>query len=122
MVVTHSRYDDIGVGQLNLAQARVGFTNVEANISHYFTPSYQVAFDYIYTMGKVQPTDFSPKYHEFALFNNYFLSKRTALYVDGIFQLAAGDAQHANIEFASGGGASTSKKQLAITAGIFHRF
>jgi predicted porin len=122
LVVTHSRYDDIGVSQLNLARARVGFTNVEANLSHYFTPSYQAAFDYTYTTGKVQPTDFSPKYHQFTLVNNYFLSKRTALYVDGIFQLAAGDAQHANIEYASGGGASTSKKQLAVTAGIFHRF
>ncbi|WP_250517773.1 porin [Caballeronia sp. INDeC2] len=122
LVVTHSRYDDLGVAQLGLTHGRAGYTNIEANVSHYFTPAFQAAFDYVYTLGKVQPTDFSPKYHQFVLVNNYFLSKRTALYVDAIFQLAAGDAQHANIEYASSGGASTSKRQIAVTAGIFHRF
>lgn len=122
LVVTHSRYEDLGVASLGLANGRAGYTNIEANVSRYITPSYQLAFDYTYTLGKIQPTDFSPQYHAFSLFNNYFLSKRTALYLDAIFQLAAGDAQHANIEYASGGGASTSKRQLAVTAGIFHRF
>ncbi|QSN64319.1 porin [Caballeronia sp. M1242] len=122
LVVTHSRYDDLGVAELGLANGRAGYTNIEANVSRYITPAYQLSFDYTYTFGKVQPTDFSPKYHQFSLFNNYFLSKRTALYLDAIFQLAAGDAQHANIEYASSGGASTSKRQLAVTAGIFHRF
>ncbi|AXF12885.1 porin (plasmid) [Paraburkholderia graminis] len=122
-VVTHSRYDDLGVAQLGLEHGRASYTNIEANASHYFTPAYMLGFDYVYTLGNVQPTDFKPQYHQFSLINNYFLSKRTALFVDGIFQLAAGDAQHANIEYASGtGGASTSKRQLAITAGIYHRF
>ncbi|TGS57695.1 hypothetical protein, partial [Mesorhizobium sp. M1C.F.Ca.ET.176.01.1.1] len=81
------------------------------------------AIDYTYTTGSVQPTDFKPQYHKISLINNYFLSKRTALYLDGILQLAAGDAQHANIEYASGsGGASSTKRQVAITAGIYHRF
>ncbi|MGF6768288.1 GBP family porin [Paraburkholderia sp. GAS199] len=123
LVVTHSRYDDLGVTQLGLAHGRASYTNVEANVSHYFAPDYQAAFDYTYTTGSIQPTDFKPQYHQFTLINNYFLSKRTALYLDGIFQLAAGDAQHANIEYASGSaGASSSKRQVAITAGIFHRF
>lgn len=123
LVVTHSRYDNLGVAQLGLQNGRASYTNIEANVSHFFTPAFQVNFDYVYTLGDVQPTDFRPQYHQFSLINNYFLSKRTALYLTGIFQLAAGDAQHANIEYASGsGGASTSKRQVAITAGIFHRF
>ncbi|SAL80865.1 outer membrane protein (porin) [Caballeronia arvi] len=122
MVVTHSRFDNLGVSQLGLATARAGFTNIEANVSKYVTPAYQVALDYIYTMGKVQPTEFAPKYHQISLFNNYSLSKRTTLYLVGIFQLAAGDAQHANIEYASPAGASTTKRQVAVTAGMFHRF
>ena len=123
MVITHSRFDDLGVAQLGLTNGRASYTNIEANASHFFTPAYQMAADYVYTMGKVEPTDFSPKYHQISLINNYFLSKRTALYLTGIFQLAAGDAQHANIEYASGsGGASGNKRQVAITAGIFHRF
>jgi predicted porin len=122
-VVTHSRYNDLGVAQLGLQYGRAGYTNIEANISHYFTPVFQMNFDYVYTMGKIEPTGFSPKYHQFSLINNYFLSKRTALYVTGIFQLAAGGAQHANIEYASGtGGGSSTNRQVAITAGIFHRF
>ncbi|WP_225032593.1 porin [Paraburkholderia sp. XV] len=123
LVVTHSRYDDLGVAQLGLTHGRASYTNIEANVSHFFAPDYQAAFDYVYTTGTIQPTDFKPQYHQFSLINNYFLSKRTALYLDGIFQLAAGDAQHANIEYASGsGGASSTKRQVAITAGIFHRF
>ncbi|SDV51185.1 porin [Chitinasiproducens palmae] len=122
LVATHSRYDDLGIAALGLSRARAGYTNIEGNVSHFFTPAYQANFAYTYTTGKIEPTGFSPKYHQFNLINNYFLSKRTALYLVGIFQLAAGDAQHANIEYASGGGASTTKRQVAITAGIFHRF
>ncbi len=123
IVVTHSRYDDLGVAQLGLAHGRASYTNVEANVSHYFAPDYQAAIDYTYTTGSIQPTDFKPQYHQVSLINNYFLSKRTALYLDGIFQLAAGDAQHANIEYASGsGGASSTTRQVSITAGIYHRF
>ncbi|QBQ99823.1 porin [Paraburkholderia pallida] len=123
LVVTHSRYDNLGVAQLGLSNGRASYTNIEANVSHFFTPAYQVNFDYVYTLGDVQPTDFRPQYHQFSLINNYFLSKRTALYLVGIFQLAAGDAQHANIEYASGGGgASSSNRQVAVTAGIYHRF
>ncbi|MFT4065515.1 porin [Paraburkholderia sp.] len=123
LVVTHSRFDNLGVGQLGLQNGRASYTNLEANVSHFFTPVFQVNFDYVYTLGDVQPTDFRPQYHQFSLINNYFLSKRTALYLVGIFQLAAGDAQHANIEYASGsGGASSTKRQVAITAGIYHRF
>ncbi|QGZ66173.1 porin [Paraburkholderia acidisoli] len=122
-VYTHSRYDDLGVAQLGLTHGRASYDNIEANASHYFTPAYQLDFDYTYTHGTIQPTDFKPQYHQFSLINNYFLSKRTVLYVTGIFQLAAGDAQHANIEYASGSaGASSSKRQVALTAGIFHRF
>ncbi|WP_371140930.1 porin [Burkholderia cepacia] len=123
LVYTHSRYDDLGVAQLGLSHGRASYDNVEANVSHYFTPVYQLDFDYTYTNGTIQPTDFKPQYHQFSLINNYFLSKRTVLYVTGIFQLAAGDARHANIEYASGSaGASSSKRQVAVTAGIFHRF
>ncbi|ABE36981.1 gram-negative porin family protein [Paraburkholderia xenovorans LB400] len=123
IVVTHSRYDDLGVAQLGLMHGRASYTNVEANVSHYFAPDYQAAIDYTYTIGSIQPTDFKPQYHQISLINNYFLSRRTALYLDGIFQLAAGDAQHANIEYASGsGGASATKRQVSITAGIYHRF
>jgi GBP family porin len=123
LVVTHSRFDDLGVAPLGLQDGRASYTNIEANVSHFFTPAFQVNFDYVYTLGDVQPTDFRPQYHQFSLINNYFLSKRTALFLAGIFQLAAGGAQHANIEYASGsGGASSTNRQVAITAGIYHRF
>lgn len=121
-VVSHSRYDQIGLTQLGLGDARASYTNIEANISQFITASYQVNFAYVYTIGKVEPTGFTPKYHQFNLINNYFLSKRTALYLVGIFQLATGDAQHANIEYASSSGASTTTRQVGITAGIYHRF
>ena len=44
LVVTHSRYDDLGVAQLGLTHGRAGYTNIEANVSHYFTPAFQPAF------------------------------------------------------------------------------
>lgn len=122
LIWSHSRYENLGVAQLGLGNASVHYDNIEANVSHFLTAADQINFAYTYTRGKVSPTGFAPQYHQFSLINNYFLSKRTALFIVGIFQLAAGDAKHANIEYAGLGGASTTTRQVAITAGIFHRF
>lgn len=122
LIWSHSRYENLGVTQLGLGSARADFDNIEANVSHFLTLANQINFAYTYTRGKISVTGFTPQYHQFSLIDNYFLSKRTALFVVGIFQLAAGDAKHANIEYASSGGASTTTRQVAVTAGIFHRF
>ena len=50
-----------------------------------------------YTWGAYKPSETRPKWHQINIGADYFLSKRTDLYVTGIYQRAAGDAQFAQI-------------------------
>lgn len=121
LVWTRSKYNHLGDVADNLVDANVRFDNIEANASYFITPALQLCAAYTFTTGKVDTTGFSPKYHQVDLIANYFLSKRTVVYLTGIYSQAAGDASHPYIEYASNAASSTNR-QLAITSGIFHRF
>ena len=93
--------------------------NVEVNGRYQLAPTLQLAAMYTYTRGKIDSTGSTPKYHQADIGIDYFLSKRTDLYLFGVYQKAAGDAEHAQIvSLAAAGGAT----QVAVHAGIRHRF
>jgi predicted porin len=97
----------------------VSFGTAEAGAGWQITPAALVAADYGYVTGKVDATGQHPRYHQFNLFSNYALSVRTAVYALAVYQLAAGDAQQAQI---TGFSASSTKRQVALRVGLQHVF
>ena len=74
---------------------------------------------YIYTWGAYKPSETRPKWHQINIGADYFLSKRTDLYVTGIYQRAAGDAQFAQIYTLL---PSSGRSQVSTVVGMRHRF
>lgn len=116
-----------------IVNATVSYTNVLFNYSNYsglrlqnvegfvykrFTPAWMAGVAYIYTFGRYSDGT-EPRYHQVNLGTIYSLSKRTDLFLWGVYQRAAGSAQHAQIY---GIGESATKSQLEFEAGIRHRF
>ncbi|MFL9950428.1 porin [Paraburkholderia agricolaris] len=97
----------------------VSFKNLEAAVHYDVTPSFSVLGSYTYTFGDNNATDASPKYHQFNLLADYFLSKRTDLYAMAIYEQAAGAAQVAQI---TGLDASSNRRQLALRIAMKHTF
>ncbi|CAG9243214.1 Porin [Paraburkholderia unamae] len=123
LVWSHSDYKNLDVVADGLSGANVRFDNIEGNVAYNLTPHVQLVGAYTYTFGKVNQTGFAPQYHQVNAGVNYFLSKRTILYFAGIYQRAAGDATHANIECAgSSCEASSTQNQVSVLGGIFHAF
>jgi predicted porin len=100
--------------------------NYEINARYDITPSMYVGGGYTFTDGR-QSTGAnatSPKWHQVNLMLDYFLSKRTDVFLIGVFQKAAGDATFAYIY---GNGSTSlqepgSAKQVVARVGIRHKF
>lgn len=101
------------------AGRNVSFKNVEGAIGYYVTPEFYLLGSYTYTFGNNNSTGASPKYHQFNLMADYFLSKRTDVYAMAVFQQAAGDAKVAQI---TGFNASSTNRQLAFRVALKHSF
>ncbi|RQU47876.1 porin [Burkholderia cenocepacia] len=100
--------------------------NYEVNATYTVTPSLNLSGGYYFTNGKqASPTgDLKPKWHEFNVMVDYFLSKRTDVFAMAIFQKAAGDATFASI-YAIGPTATEapgSARQTVVRLGIRHKF
>ncbi|GAB7550251.1 porin [Cupriavidus sp. 8B] len=102
-----------------LDNTRLTVNNGEISVTDYITPNLMVGAAYIYTWGDYRPMDNSPKWHQVNLGADYFLSKRTDLFLVGIYQHAAGDARYAQIYTLS---PSSTKTQVSAVAGIRHKF
>ena len=108
---------------------KLTFDNYEVNASYFITPALSVSGIYTFTDGKLRSTGASPKYHQVQLIGDYFLSKRTDVYLLGAWQRAAGDATVASIApdtFGTGGSAapdaSTTKNQILVRIAMRHKF
>ncbi|WP_198021356.1 porin [Burkholderia sp. WSM2232] len=108
---------------------RLTFDNYQVNGTYFVTPFFSLATVYSFTDGKLKSTDASPKYHQVQLVGDYFLSKRTDVYLLGAYQRAAGDAKVASIApdtFGTGGSAapdaSTTKNQVLVRLALRHKF
>ncbi|MCP3727126.1 porin [Paraburkholderia sp. CNPSo 3272] len=71
------------------------FNNVEANFKYQFTPALLAGFAFDYTDGRSVTlangsSNRGAKYFQYALGTDYFLSKRTDVYLIGVYQHATG--------------------------------
>ncbi|CFB60233.1 Outer membrane porin protein precursor [Pandoraea apista] len=142
-----SRQDVIGVaGSYSFGDARVSavFTdtrlryqngqdlrvdNYEINTRYQFSPALFAGIGYIFTDASgytgTGPTSFAsgtrPRWHQIDAGAAYYFSKRTDLHASVIYQRAAGDATVAAINAFGPAGAGV-KNQVAVLAGLRHRF
>jgi len=112
LLYTHSHFLYKDDSTLNLH-------NFEASARDFLTPAFAIGAGYIVTLGKYSQNDQHPLYQQVNLSADYFLSKRTDLYLVGVYQKAGRDAKFAQIYAFS---PSSTKAQVAVTAGIRTKF
>nr|WP_315594134.1 porin [uncultured Cupriavidus sp.] len=109
-MVTQSRYEyQDGTG--------LRLTNYDVNATYNLTPSLVLGAAYVFSDGSYSGINSNPKWHMGQLSLDYFLSKRTDVYLYGVYQKAA-SAQADIYLFAP----SSSNRQTVLVAGIRHKF
>ncbi|WP_027802336.1 porin [Paraburkholderia dilworthii] len=104
------------------------FNNAEINFKYQLTPALLVGAAYDYTRGADIAGASRAQYHQGSLGVDYFLSKRTDVYVIGVYQHALGDTLTATGAVTSakaginGLSGSSNQNQLAARVGIRHKF
>ncbi|CAG4885505.1 porin [Paraburkholderia saeva] len=105
------------------------FNNAEINFKYQLTPALLVGAAFDYTDGSdVEQangtTNGGAKYYQGALGVDYFLSKRTDVYLTGVFQKASGtDSKNETAVAAINNlNSSTSDRQTTVRIGIRHKF
>lgn len=121
MMYSNVKYGNIG----RFDGATATFNNVEVNGMYRLSPTFFVSAAYNYTKGNAVSGDIGDQtYHQFDALADYSLSKRTDLYVSGIYQIARGTSSTgapavANI---SQLGDSSNSHQALIRFGLRHVF
>jgi predicted porin len=105
------------------------FNNAEVSVKYQITPALLVGAAYDYTKGNDVGAVDGATYHQGMLGVDYFLSKRTDVYVTGVYQHAAGEqvaangttitSAHAAINGLTG---SSTSNQFTARIGIRHKF
>ncbi|MFM0014729.1 porin [Paraburkholderia sediminicola] len=104
------------------------FNNAELNFKYQLTPALLVGAAYDYTRGAEINGASRAQYHQGSLGVDYFLSKRTDVYVIGVYQHALGEtlsATGATVNATAGINGlsgSSNQNQLAARVGIRHKF
>ncbi|WP_206997045.1 porin [Trinickia mobilis] len=112
LLYTNSQFEILSGGSLR-------FANYEASVRYQFTPATLLSLGYIYTsQNSSAASATNAHYNQLALGGEYFLSKTTDLYLNGIYQRASG----ANAWIEGIGKASSNGNQFAAVAGIRHKF
>lgn len=96
------------------------FNNYEVNARYAITPAWTVAGSYTYTAGFIENNH--PGWNQFNLQTAYALSKRTDVYLQGVYQKVNNDGTGLGAYINGIGGMSSTEKQIAVTAGLRHRF
>lgn len=112
LLYTNARFEYLDTSRLTLQ-------NFEVSLTDYVRPDLMLGVAYIFTTGQYHPQDNSPKWHQVNAGVDYFVSKRTDLFLVGIYQKAAGDAQYAQIYTLS---PSTTKTQVSAVIGLRHKW
>ncbi|WP_408373688.1 porin [Paraburkholderia nemoris] len=94
------------------------FGNYEGSLRYALTPALIAAAGYTYT--QVSQGDASGHYHQASAGLQYLLSKRTDVYVNGLYQNASSRIGHAWIDGIAAPSSTTS--QLAFVAGLRQKF
>jgi predicted porin len=131
LTYSNVRFANLGTtfAQPDVRGQSVTFNNAELNFKYQLTPALLVGAAYDYTRGATIEGASRAQYHQGALGVDYFLSKRTDVYVIGVYQHALGDvlnqagtgvvAATAGINGLTG---STTNNQFAARVGIRHKF
>ena len=137
-VYTNTHLD--GLGGINLGGttstalngSNLHLSNYEVNGRYALTPALNIAAAYTFTDGKAsgQGGSGSPKWQQVSLQTDYSLSKRTDVYLEGVYQHASGHegnnaATGVNYETRAAIGTfspSSTGQQVAVTLGLRHRF
>jgi GBP family porin len=106
-------------GGVGLNGASAHFQNFEANARYALTPALSVAGSYTYTRASLEGQ--RPHWNQFNLQTAYALSKRTDVYLQGEYQQVSENGLGVNAAI-NGLAASGNEKQVAVTAGLRHRF
>jgi general bacterial porin, GBP family len=129
---THTQLEDSYFASKSLPlDAR--FDNVELNGTWNLTPALALLGDYTYTFGKTSGSgtvSSTPKWHSVTFGADYSLSRRTDVYLVGLYQHASGDlynnGQGDVIDNATSIAgllpASSTPNQVGATIGMRHRF
>jgi len=123
---SNTQYANLG-GRLSGQTAR--FNNVDAGAKYFFRPDilFAAAYDYVTSKG-VTATDGSTlgnqHYHQVSLMADYFLSKRTDVYLSAAWQRASGTSSTgapavANVTLL---GDSSNNHQYLVRAALRHKF
>ncbi|WP_034294255.1 porin [Herbaspirillum sp. RV1423] len=112
LLLTNVKFDYLDNSNLKL-------TNYQFTGTRFLTPQLMAGASYIFTDGKASLAQTKPKWHQINLGLDYFLTKRTDLFLVGIYQRAAGDAQFAQIYYMS---PSSRREQTSISFGMRHKF
>lgn len=100
------------------------FNNAEVNFKYQLTPALLLGAAYVYTKNSGANGSDGAKYNQGAVGVDYFLSKRTDLYLVGVYQKASGMDSTGKEAVASINQLtpSTSDRQAAVRIAIRHRF
>ncbi|MDG0026585.1 porin [Trinickia sp. Y13] len=127
-VFTQTRLDNaLGVnaaaagtsGTLALPGGGARFNNYELNARYALTPAISLAGAYTYTDSTIGGVH--PKWNQVNLLADYALSKRTDVYLGGEFQHVVNKGTGIGAVI-NGLNMSSTDKQVAVTAGLRHRF
>ncbi|HKR44662.1 MAG TPA: porin [Paraburkholderia sp.] len=132
-VWTHTQYENLLAGSDNAGSnfvvptgTNLHLDNFELNGSYALTPALALNASYTFTNGKLKSSTGStdPKWHTVSLQADYSLSKRTDVYVEGVYQHASGSFGEGreNVAMINTLSPSTSQNQIAATVGMRHRF
>lgn len=130
-IFTSTQFKDIGGTVINGAKPATAitgssptFNTAEINLKYQLTPSFLLGVMYAYTRASSYAGESGASYQQLSLGADYFLSKRTDLYLVGLHEKAAGidstgKPAVAAMTFAT---PSTSNEQTVLTFGMRHTF
>jgi general bacterial porin, GBP family len=100
--------------------------NYEVNGRYALTPALSLTAAYTFTDGKVSGSNGSgdPKWQTASLQGDYSLSKRTDVYLEGVYQHASGELGNfgANVASINTLSPSSTANQTVVAVGMRHRF
>ncbi|MEM5433658.1 porin [Paraburkholderia diazotrophica] len=129
---THTQLDNLQSANVGgtfingLAGTNLHMDNYEVNGRYALTPALALAAAYTFTDGKVSGSNGSgsPKWHTVSLQGDYSLSKRTDVYLEGVYQHASGNLGNfgENVAAINTLTPSSTQNQTAVAVGLRHRF
>lgn len=122
---THVRFDNANQGAANLPAGirdAVWFQSAEIWGQYSLTPATTLGLGYTYTDGKDSASGVKPKWNQVNAIADYRLSKRTDVYLMGVWQHASGGSAKADIYDGAAAGESSTANQLLARVGLRHKF